>query len=83
VSPQRRARVLLVAGSVLLLGSVAVFLLVPQSFGSFAYAPLTETAFTPRFGFLDPTHRWAAVVGLASVVVASWAAGYLAGRRAK
>ncbi|RYV51506.1 hypothetical protein [Pengzhenrongella frigida] len=84
MSPRRRARALLVAGSVLFLLSVAAFVLVPSSvaLGWFAYAPLTETAFTPGFG-LDSTHRWAVAVGVASLVAASWAAGYLAGRRAE
>jgi len=85
MSSRRRAWLLLVAGSVLVLVSVAVLLLVPTSvasFGWFAYAPLSTTAVTPGFVFLDPTHRWAVVVGLAGLIAAAWAAGFLAGRRA-
>ncbi|MGV8976628.1 MAG: hypothetical protein ACOH17_01150 [Cellulomonas sp.] len=86
MSPRRRASLLLVAGSVLVLVAVVVLLLVPMSgdaFGWFAYAPLTQTDFTPGVPFLDATHRWAVVVGVAGLVVASWAAGFMAGRRAR
>ena len=84
MSPQRRAGLVLVTGSVLFLVSVAVLLLVPRSeaaFGWFAYAPLTGNAFAPGFLFLDPAHWWAVVVDIVGLVAASWAAGFLAGRR--
>jgi len=86
VSPQRRAWLLLVAGSVLVLASVTVLLLVPTpaaSFGWFAYAPLSDTVVTPGFVFLDPTCRWAVVVGVVGLIAASWAAGLLAGQLTK
>ncbi len=86
MSPRRRAGLLLAAGSVLVLASLAVLLLVPRSaasFGWFAYAPLTYTSAAPGFLFLDPTHRWAVMVGVVGLVAASWAAGFLAGRRAR
>lgn len=84
MSSRRRAWLLLVVGGVLVLVSVAVLLLVPPSvtsFGWFAYAPLTDTAATPGFLFLDPTHRWAVVGGVLGLIAASWAAGFLVGRR--
>ena len=71
-------------GSALFLVSVAILLLVPgsdASFGWFAYVPLTDTAFTPGFLFLDPTRWWIFVVGIAGLVAAGLAAGSLAGRR--
>lgn len=86
VSPQRRAWFLLAAGSVLFLVCVAVLVLVRRpaaGFGWYAYAPLSDTAFPSGFLFLDPTHWWAVAVGIVGLVAAGWAAGYLAGRRAK
>ena len=86
VSQQRRAWLLVIAGSVLVLVGVAVLLWIPTSgaaFGWFAYAPLSDSVFTPGFLFLDPTHRWAVVVAIVGLIVASGAAGYLVGRRAK
>jgi hypothetical protein len=59
---------------------VAVLVLVPTS-GWVADAPLSDTAFMSGFVFLDPTHRWAVAVGIAGLVLASWATGFLAGRR--
>jgi hypothetical protein len=53
------------------------------SFGWFAYAPLSGTAFPSGVVFLDPTHWWAIAVGIVGLVAAGWAAGFLAGRRAR
>lgn len=86
VLSRRRAGLLLLAGSGLFLGSVAVLLLVPRSdaaFGWFAYAPLAGTAFTAGFLLLDPINRSAIAVGIMGLVAGSWAAGFLAGGRAR
>jgi heme/copper-type cytochrome/quinol oxidase subunit 1 len=61
---------------VLFLVRVAVLLLVPRSeaaFGWYAYAPLTDTALTWAFVFLDPTHWSAVVVGIVGLVVVAFA----------
>jgi heme/copper-type cytochrome/quinol oxidase subunit 1 len=71
---------------VLVLAALAVLLMVPTSsaeFGWFAYAPLTDTVvMSGSFSLLDPTHRWAVAIGVTGLIAASWAAGFLAGRRA-
>jgi heme/copper-type cytochrome/quinol oxidase subunit 1 len=76
----------LAAGGVLCLVSVAVLVQVRRpaaSFGWFAYAPLSDTAFPSGLVFLDPTHWWALAVGIVGLLAVGWAAGFLAGRRAR
>jgi hypothetical protein len=86
VSPRRRAWLLLAAGSVLLLFSAAVLVhgrRPADSFGWYAYAPLSDTAFPSGFVFLDPTQWGAIAVAIVGLVAAGWAAGFLAGRGAR
>jgi heme/copper-type cytochrome/quinol oxidase subunit 1 len=86
VSPRRRAGLLLIAGGALFLVGVGVLLVGPRpsaAVGWYAYAPLSDTALPPGVLFVDPTQWWAVVVGIVGLVAAGWAAGFLAGRRAK
>lgn len=81
---RRRASLVLTAGVVLLVAGVAGLFLVPTStagFGWFAYAPLSEATFSPGV-FLRPVQLWAGAAALVGLAAASWAVGYLAGRRA-
>ena len=85
MSPQRRAGLLLVAGIVLFLVGFAV-VLVPgsdASFGWFAYAPLASTDLLAGLLYFETTRWGSAVVGVVGLVAAGWAAGFLAGRRAR
>lgn len=63
---------------------VAMLAFAPTNqFGWFAYAPLPSgDAFMPGV-VLGTVHLWGAAVGAVGLVVAGWAAGYLAGRRAR
>jgi hypothetical protein len=54
-----------------------------DSFGWYAYAPVSDTAFPSGMVFLDPAHWWAIAFGIVGLVAAGWAAGFLAGRRAE
>lgn len=83
MSPQGRAWVLLAAGSVLFVGSVAVLVLVPEAgagFGWYAYSPMADEP-PPDLMFPDPASRWLIAAGGAGLVAIGWAAGFLAGLR--
>jgi len=77
---------LLAAGSVLFLGCVMVLVVArpsATSFGWYAYAPMSETAFRSGWLFLSPNHWWAIAVGIVGLFGAGCAAGFLFGRRAR
>lgn len=81
--PRRRALILLTAGLVLIVVGVAVLTLAPANqFGWFAYAPQSESVFSPGGTFLGTAQLWGAGALGVGLVASSWALGYLAGRRA-
>jgi heme/copper-type cytochrome/quinol oxidase subunit 1 len=81
-SPFQRVQLLLTAGLILTLIGVLVFVLVPSAdVAWFAYAPVSGEVFTPGVSF-RAAHLWGAAAGIVGLVATSWAAGYLAGRRA-
>jgi hypothetical protein len=79
----RFPKFLLVGGIVLTVVGGAVVAFVPtKQFGWFAYAPLSESVFTLGV-VLGTAHLWGAAAGAVGLVLSSWAAGYVAGRRAQ
>lgn len=74
---------MLAVGCVALGGCVALFAFVPSAVvlsGWSDYGPLPGTG-SPGVLYVDSLHRWAAALGLVGLGAASWAAGFLAGRR--
>ncbi len=64
--------------------SAAVFVLAPRrqlGFGWYANAPVINSPAVWYFLDLDPARRWAVVLGILGLVVASGAAGFLWGRQ--
>lgn len=79
--PRRRLLLLVIAGITLIVVGGAVLVLAPTSeFGWFAYAPLSDSVFSPGV-FLGRAQLWGAATLAVGLVTCSWAAGYLAGRR--
>ena len=82
VSPRRRALLLLAAGLVLVAGGAVVLVSVPVGGVGFGwFEPVSGTTAPPRFYALRPAHLGATAVAVVGLVAASWAAGYLVGRR--
>jgi heme/copper-type cytochrome/quinol oxidase subunit 1 len=82
VQPPRLARAVLVVGLVLVAVGASVLAFVPTTqFGWFAYAPLSDTTYTPGV-VLGTAQLWGAAAGAVGLAAASGAAGYLAGRAA-
>jgi heme/copper-type cytochrome/quinol oxidase subunit 1 len=83
VQSYRLAKALLLFGVALIAVGAAVIALAPTTqFGWFAYAPLSQSVFSPRL-VLGTAQMWGAALGVVGLVACSWATGYLAGRRAE
>jgi len=81
----RPARLVVPLAAVALLAVGAVLLSMPvrqESFGWFAYAPLSQQTFATQGMLIMDSEKWAGVVlaGLGLVTLAFWS-GYRAGRR--